>query len=177
MISAFFLSAFSKIIGQNTGTSITMHSRRKLWQTHPLLHRLENLMPPLQLLQSVYVEVTRIHCKWWLTVEVLCLRSFVPAALRMGSTWWGVHRIGEVKISAAGNRENYKGGFPPPAPSKLFKSFQTLYETSPHLSHCCVVRFIHFLRLAKLNSVMVEIITRIQQSFHWLLYTLYVFLS
>lgn len=93
----------------------------------------------------------------------------------MGSTWWGgggggVQRIGEVKISAAGNRENYKGGFPTPAPSKLFKSFETEYETVPHLSHnASVVKLIHFLRLVKLSCVMVEIITWLMQSVHWLL--------
>jgi hypothetical protein len=65
---------------------------------------------------------------------VFCARS-----IKNGLNLKGVQRIGEVKISAAGNRENYKGGFPTPAPSKLFRSFQTLYETLPHLSHNAVL--------------------------------------
>jgi len=64
---------------------------------------------------------------------------FCASSIKNGLNLMGVQRIGEVKISAAGNRENYKGGFPTPAPSKLFRSFQTLYETLAHLSHNAVL--------------------------------------
>jgi hypothetical protein len=64
---------------------------------------------------------------------------FCASSIKNGLNLMGVQRIGEVKISAAGNRENYKRGFPTPAPAKLFRSFQTLYETLPHLSHNAVL--------------------------------------
>lgn len=90
--------------------------------------------------------------------EVGCIVSVAFCARRFKSEV-GVQRIGEVKISAVGDRGNYEGGFLHPRPSyfsRLLKSY-TGCCTIPHTMLCCKVDS-HL--LVMLSCVMAQIITR-----------------
>jgi len=90
---------------------------------------------------SLSVEVTRIHCKWWMTVEVLCLWSFVPAALRMGSTWWGFRELERSKYQPPATVRTIREVSLHPHPpnfSGLFKLCMRLCLIS-HTMLCCKV--------------------------------------